>query len=150
MAQPTIAASITLPPIPRYVRIICPFPSRVARITKIVSLLPQKRAGAYSNCPVVGQEHFQNRPALLGQATVEYEAAQASLVFGGNTRFGPLDSTHITGTDGIMTSSGAGRSRPVVLGTARKILAVIGASASSFGKNCRYSAVAKCFLFLVF
>ena len=28
------------------------------------------------------------RPALLGQATVEYEAAQASLVFGGNTLFG--------------------------------------------------------------
>ncbi|MFO0896496.1 MAG: Gfo/Idh/MocA family oxidoreductase [Pirellulales bacterium] len=45
-------------------------------------------------------------PALLGQAVVEYEGAQASLVFDGNTHFGALDSVYVNGTRGTLTASG--------------------------------------------
>jgi predicted dehydrogenase len=48
----------------------------------------------------------QARPALLGQAVVEYEGAQASLVFDGDTRHGPLNTSFIAGTLGTLTSHG--------------------------------------------
>ena len=46
------------------------------------------------------------RPALLGQAVVEYEGAQASLVFDGDTRFGPWEITYVTGSRGTIRSEG--------------------------------------------
>ena len=47
-----------------------------------------------------------SRPPLLGQALVEYDHAQASLVFDGNTLHGPRNRTVITGTDGTLVSDG--------------------------------------------
>jgi len=47
-------------------------------------------------------------PPLLGQATVKYEGAQASLVFDGNNRFGQTDRTYIGGTEGTLQSEGPG------------------------------------------
>ena len=46
------------------------------------------------------------RPALLAQALIEYDGAQASLLFDGDTRFGPHDRTYVTGSRGTITSSG--------------------------------------------
>jgi len=46
------------------------------------------------------------RPPLLAQVLVEYDGAQASLVFDGDTRFGPLDITFVTGTAGTFISQG--------------------------------------------
>jgi len=46
------------------------------------------------------------RPALLAQALIEYDGAQASLVFDGDTRFGPYDQTYVTGSRGTITSAG--------------------------------------------
>ena len=46
------------------------------------------------------------RPPLLAQAVVEYDDAQASLVFDADTRFGPLDQTIVVGTTGTVHSHG--------------------------------------------
>jgi predicted dehydrogenase len=46
------------------------------------------------------------KPPLLGQALVEYEDAQATLVFDALTRFGSLDATILTGTEGTLSSTG--------------------------------------------
>ena len=46
------------------------------------------------------------RPPLLGQAQVEMEGGQASLVFDGATPFGPGDATYIAGTLGSLASTG--------------------------------------------
>ncbi len=46
------------------------------------------------------------KPALLGQALVEYEGAQATLVFDGDTRFGTHDESYLTGTEGTILSQG--------------------------------------------
>lgn len=51
----------------------------------------------------VGQDA---RPPLLAQALVAFEGGQASLVFDANSRFGPLDSTYISGTKGTLVSKG--------------------------------------------
>jgi predicted dehydrogenase len=45
-------------------------------------------------------------PPLLAQALVEYDGAQASLVFDAATRFGPQDRTYVTGSRGTITSVG--------------------------------------------
>ena len=45
-------------------------------------------------------------PPLLGQAVVEYEAAQASLVFDADTRFGTHDETYVSGSKGVYRSTG--------------------------------------------
>jgi predicted dehydrogenase len=46
------------------------------------------------------------QPNLLAQAMVEYDNAQASLIFDADTRFGQIDRTYIAGTNGTITSSG--------------------------------------------
>jgi len=46
------------------------------------------------------------RPALLGQALVEYENAQATLTFDADVKFGQLDTTFVGGSKGTTTSSG--------------------------------------------
>lgn len=51
----------------------------------------------------VGQ---QARPALLGQALVEYDGAQATLAFDGDARYGALDVSYLTGTRGTIISQG--------------------------------------------
>lgn len=43
---------------------------------------------------------------LLGQATVEFPSTQATLVFDGNTRYGRLDRTYVTGSVGTISSTG--------------------------------------------
>lgn len=48
----------------------------------------------------------QIRPALLAQALIEYDDAQASLVFDGDARFGPQDRTYVTGSRGTIISTG--------------------------------------------
>ena len=48
----------------------------------------------------------QVRPALLAQALVEYDGAQASLVFDADTRCGPQDHTYVTGSRGTIVSTG--------------------------------------------
>jgi predicted dehydrogenase len=48
----------------------------------------------------------QVRPALLAQALIEYDGAQASLVFDADTRFGPQDHTYVVGSRGTIVSSG--------------------------------------------
>ena len=48
----------------------------------------------------------QARPALLAQALVQYDGAQASLVFDGDTRFGGKDTTLIVGSEGTIASEG--------------------------------------------
>ncbi|MGA2619350.1 MAG: Gfo/Idh/MocA family oxidoreductase [Thermoguttaceae bacterium] len=46
------------------------------------------------------------RPALLAQALVEYDGAQASLAFDADTHFGPQDRTYVAGTLGSVSSVG--------------------------------------------
>jgi predicted dehydrogenase len=46
------------------------------------------------------------RPPLLAQALIEYDDAQASLVFDADTKFSPLDESYVVGTKGTVRSSG--------------------------------------------
>ncbi len=46
------------------------------------------------------------KPPLLGQAMIEYEGAQASLVFDGHTPFGRLDRVYVSGSKGSARSEG--------------------------------------------
>ena len=48
----------------------------------------------------------KSKPPLLGQVLVEYEGAQASLVFDAITSHGPLDQTILVGTKATITSQG--------------------------------------------
>jgi predicted dehydrogenase len=57
-----------------------------------------------SNTAAPGQSP---RPPLLAQAAIEFDNAQASLVFDGSTRIGPLDTTMLVGTAGTAFSHGA-------------------------------------------
>jgi len=45
-------------------------------------------------------------PPLLGQALIEYESAQATLVFDAETTHGPLDTTVVVGSQGTLSSTG--------------------------------------------
>jgi predicted dehydrogenase len=45
-------------------------------------------------------------PCLLAQVLVQYEGAQASLVFDGDTRAGALDTTFVAGSQGTLSSQG--------------------------------------------
>jgi predicted dehydrogenase len=58
------------------------------------------------------------RPPLLAQATVEYEGAQASLVFNGNTSIGPWETTFVAGQRGTIRCQGQDfRSQELVMTT---------------------------------
>lgn len=48
------------------------------------------------------------RPALLGQALIEFEGAQSSLRFDAAVRHGPLEETFVAGTEGTFRSTGTG------------------------------------------
>ncbi|HSZ55198.1 MAG TPA: Gfo/Idh/MocA family oxidoreductase [Tepidisphaeraceae bacterium] len=50
--------------------------------------------------------HQRAKPPLLGQTLVEYDGAQASLVFDAVTKFGHLDETFVTGSKGTIVSRG--------------------------------------------
>jgi predicted dehydrogenase len=69
------------------------------------------------------------RPPMLGTAMLDFQTAQASLVFDAATPFGPQDATYIAGTKGSLVSTGpdlgnqqvalytkAGVARPVLQG----------------------------------
>jgi predicted dehydrogenase len=47
-----------------------------------------------------------NRTPLLAQALIRLDGGQASLAFDGFTRYGPVDVTTITGSDGTLHSTG--------------------------------------------
>jgi len=53
-------------------------------------------------------------PPLLAQALIEYEGAQASLVFDAHTPFGPEDRTYVTGSRGTIRSTGPDLKRQTV------------------------------------
>ncbi|MHC4403092.1 MAG: Gfo/Idh/MocA family protein, partial [Planctomycetota bacterium] len=62
------------------------------------------------------------KPPLLAQALVEYDGVQASLVFDGDTRLGPSDSTYVTGSRGTLSATGPDlRRQKVTLTTAKGI-----------------------------
>jgi predicted dehydrogenase len=66
--------------------------------------------------PAASQDMY---PPLLAQAMVQYEGAHASLVFDAYARYGQIDRSLITGTDGTISSSGSDLSnQTVVLTTA--------------------------------
>jgi predicted dehydrogenase len=48
-----------------------------------------------------------NKAALLGHAVVDFDGAQATLKFHGDTRFGPRDESTLVGTRGAIVSSGS-------------------------------------------
>ncbi len=54
------------------------------------------------------------RPPLLAHVLVEYEAAQATLVFDAAVAYGPQDRTHLAGTGGSAISAGTGLSEQQV------------------------------------
>ena len=58
----------------------------------------------YASATHSGQQ--EARPALMGQACVEYQTAQASLIFDGDTRHGPWDRLYVTGSQGTFRSEG--------------------------------------------
>jgi predicted dehydrogenase len=45
-------------------------------------------------------------PPLLAQVAIEYESAQATLIFDAHTKHGRIDRTHIVGSDGTVRSEG--------------------------------------------
>lgn len=51
------------------------------------------------------------RPPLLAQAMIEYDGAQASIVFDGFTQVGPQDDTYVMGSSGSIASTGPDLSR---------------------------------------
>ena len=58
-------------------------------------------------------------PALLGHVLIEYEQAQVSLTFNGDTLYGKRNTTAVIGTKGTLTSSGPStRQQTVTLHTA--------------------------------
>ncbi|MCE9546093.1 MAG: Gfo/Idh/MocA family oxidoreductase [Planctomycetia bacterium] len=50
-------------------------------------------------------------PPLLAQVLIEYDSAQASLVFDADTRHGPLETTYVTGELGTLSSTGVDSNR---------------------------------------
>ncbi len=71
--------------------ITCFFPGRAAsRVYASTTHSPSQKA----------------KPNLLAQATIEFDAGQASLAFDADTKFGPQDRTYIAGTQGTLTSLG--------------------------------------------
>jgi predicted dehydrogenase len=48
-----------------------------------------------------------SKAALLGHAVVDFDGAQATLAFHGDTRFGPRDESMLVGTRGTITSAGS-------------------------------------------
>jgi predicted dehydrogenase len=46
------------------------------------------------------------KPSLLGQAVIEFDDAQASIVFDGFAQFGALDTTYVAGTRGSIAGAG--------------------------------------------
>lgn len=54
------------------------------------------------------------RPPLLAQAVIEYDGAQASIVFDGFAQFGPQDDTNVTGSAGSIASTGPDLARQKV------------------------------------
>lgn len=47
------------------------------------------------------------KPPLLGQVLVEYDNAQATLVFDACTKYGPVETAHVVGTKGTLQAAGA-------------------------------------------
>lgn len=61
-----------------------------------------------------GAKGQKAKPPLLAQAIIEYDAAQASIVFDGFTQIGPQDDTFVMGSAGSIASTGPDLSRQTV------------------------------------
>jgi predicted dehydrogenase len=72
----------------------------------MVHCLMQERSAKRVFATLARASHQTARPPLLGQALIEYDDAQASLVFDAATRQGILDSTYVTGSAGTLQSVG--------------------------------------------
>ncbi len=72
----------------------------------ILSCLMGERAPTRVFASVARAEGQSAKPPLLGQALVEYEGAQATLVFDAFTPHGTLDSTVVVGSKGTLRSTG--------------------------------------------
>lgn len=55
------------------------------------------------------------KPPLLAQAVIEYDNAQASIVFDGFAQFGPQDDTYVMGSTGSITSTGPDLARQKIM-----------------------------------
>lgn len=71
-------------------------------VTWLLAGRPARRVYA-STAPSPVQEV---RPPLLAQALIEFDSAQASLVFDAHTRHGTQDRTYVVGSDGTIQSTG--------------------------------------------
>jgi predicted dehydrogenase len=72
----------------------------------IITCLMGRRRAELVYASVARSPTQKVRPPLLAQAAIEYDSAQASLVFDGDTRFGKEDRTFIAGTEGTILSIG--------------------------------------------
>ncbi len=67
--------------------------------------LPDKETrriyASYTRSPTQSAKH-----PMLAQALIEFDGAQASLIFDADTKFGPLDCTYVAGTGGSLSSVG--------------------------------------------
>jgi predicted dehydrogenase len=62
-------------------------------------------------------------PALLGQALIEFDGAQASLAFDADTKFGSQDRTYVAGSKGSISSVGPGNKvQQLTLSTAEGVV----------------------------
>jgi len=64
----------------------------------------QKPERVYASVARTGTQQIE--PPLLAQASVEYENAQATLIFDAETRFGQQDTTYVVGSKGTLSSTG--------------------------------------------
>jgi predicted dehydrogenase len=93
----------------------------------LASLIGQRATEVYATRGFAAGQTV--RPPMLAQALVTFVGGQASLVFDAHTRYGPLDTTYVAGTQGSLSSIGpnlqeqaitlhteAGAARPALAG----------------------------------
>jgi predicted dehydrogenase len=94
----------------------------------LASLIGPHATGVYATRGFAAGQTI--RPPMLAQALVTFVGGQASLVFDAHTRYGPLDTTYVAGTQGSLSSVGpnlqeqtvtlhtkAGAARPALTGS---------------------------------
>lgn len=71
----------------------------------LASLIGRRAASVYATRGFAAGQTI--RPPMLAQALVTFVGGQASLVFDAHTRYGPLDTTYVAGTQGSLSSTGS-------------------------------------------
>ncbi|MBZ0305056.1 MAG: Gfo/Idh/MocA family oxidoreductase, partial [Anaerolineae bacterium] len=72
----------------------------------IVSCFLQKYEAQQVHASIQRSATQKARPAMLAHALIDFDGAQATLAFNGDTKFGPQDQTYLSGTEGTLTSTG--------------------------------------------